>query len=76
MLHALNAYSGEHHLSLAQIKVSDKSNEITAIPQMLKMLDIKGHTVTIDAIGCQQDSGRKQQNHKRHQAPGYPIFYQ
>jgi predicted transposase YbfD/YdcC len=55
MLHALNAYSGEHHLSLAQMKVSDKSNEITAIPQLLKVLDIKGHTVTIDAIGCQQD---------------------
>lgn len=54
MLHALNAYAGEHHLSLAQIKVSDKSNEITAIPELLEMLDIKGHTVTIDAIGCQQ----------------------
>jgi len=54
MLHALNVYAGEHHLSLAQMKVEDKSNEITAIPQLLEALDLKGNTITIDAIGCQQ----------------------
>lgn len=59
MLHALNAYAGEHHLSLAQIKVSDKSNEITAIPELLTLLDIKGHTITIDAMGCQQQIARQ-----------------
>ena len=58
-LHSLNAYAGEHHLSLAQMKVSDKSNEITAIPQLLKLLDIQGHTITIDAMGCQQQIARQ-----------------
>src|SRR5439155_18181158 len=41
MLHALNVYAGDHHLSLAQMKVPDKSNEITAIPELLQTLDIK-----------------------------------
>jgi len=59
MLHALNAYAGEHHLCIAQMKVSDKSNEITAIPELLRVLDIKGHTVTIDAMGCQQEIARQ-----------------
>jgi predicted transposase YbfD/YdcC len=55
MLHALNAYAGEHHLSLAQMQVADKTNEITAIPELLRLLDIKGNTITIDAIGCQHE---------------------
>lgn len=59
MLHALNAYAGEHHLSIAQMKVSDKSNEITAIPELLQVLDIKGHTITIDAMGCQEQIARQ-----------------
>jgi predicted transposase YbfD/YdcC len=59
MLHALNAYAGEHHLTLAQMRVADKSNEITAIPELLKLLDIKGHTITIDAMGCQQQIARQ-----------------
>ena len=40
-------------LVLAQCKTADKSNEITAIPELLRVLDLKGATVTIDAIGCQ-----------------------
>jgi len=38
---------------LAQQKVENKSNEITAIPKLLDLLSLKGHTVTIDAMGCQ-----------------------
>jgi predicted transposase YbfD/YdcC len=59
MLHALNVYAGEHHLSLAQMKVDDKSNEITAIPRLLEILDLKGNTITIDAIGCQHEIARQ-----------------
>lgn len=53
MLHMVSAYSTEARLILAQEKVSEKSNEITAIPKLLDWLDLKGNTVTIDAMGCQ-----------------------
>ncbi len=53
MLHMISAYATEAHLVLAQEKVSEKSNEITAIPKLLEWLDIRGSTVTIDAMGCQ-----------------------
>ena len=53
MLHTISAYATESRLVLGQEKVSDKSNEIIAIPQLLKWLDIKGSIVTIDAMGCQ-----------------------
>ena len=52
-LHLLNAFVSELGLSLGQLKVSDKSNEITAIPVLLDMLDLAGAIVTIDAMGCQ-----------------------
>ena len=39
---------------LGQTKVDEKSNEITAIPKLLETLDIKGHTITIDAMGTQK----------------------
>lgn len=52
-LYILNAWVAENHLSIGQKKVGDKSNEITAIPELLKELEITGSTVTIDAIGCQ-----------------------
>ena len=44
---------------LGQIKTEDKSNEITAIPALLDLLDIKGCIVTIDAMGCQEDIAAK-----------------
>jgi predicted transposase YbfD/YdcC len=44
-----------HRLTLAQQQVADKSNEITAIPELLKPIDIEGSLVTIDAIACQTD---------------------
>ena len=53
MLHVISAFATEARIVLGQEKVSKKSNEITAIPEMLKWLDVKGHIVTIDAMGCQ-----------------------
>lgn len=53
MLHMISAYATEARLVLAQEKVSEKSNEITAIPRLLEWLDIRGSIVTIDAMGCQ-----------------------
>ena len=53
MLHMVSAYATKTGLVLAQEKVSNKSNEITAIPKVLEWLDLKGNTVTIDAMGCQ-----------------------
>jgi predicted transposase YbfD/YdcC len=49
----VNAFSTDARIVLGQEKVSDKSNEITAIPKLLDCLDIKGQTVTIDVCGCQ-----------------------
>ena len=51
----VSAFIGELGLSIGQVKVDDKSNEITAIPDLLDLLDIKGAIVTIDAIGTQED---------------------
>lgn len=55
MLHMVSAYASEARLVLAQEKVDEKSNEITAIPKLLKMLDLRGSTVTIDAMGRQYE---------------------
>jgi predicted transposase YbfD/YdcC len=53
-IHIVSAWSSKNQVVLGQCKVDDKSNEITAIPELLKMLDITGCTVTIDAMGCQK----------------------
>jgi len=53
-LHVVSAYAAENRLCLGQQVVGQKSNEITAIPELLKILDIKGCIVTIDAMGCQK----------------------
>lgn len=53
--HLVSAWSAENRLSLAQVKVADKSNEITAIPEVLRLLDIENTVITIDAMGCQRD---------------------
>jgi predicted transposase YbfD/YdcC len=52
-LHMVSAFASGARLVLGQCKVSDKSNEITAIPQLLQALDLRGSTITIDAMGCQ-----------------------
>jgi predicted transposase YbfD/YdcC len=54
-LHLVTAWSSENGLTLGQIACEDKSNEITAIPELLKLLSLRGCTVTIDAMGCQKD---------------------
>lgn len=55
MLHLVSAWSTANGLTLGQVAVDEKSNEITAIPRLLAAVDISGATVTIDAMGCQKD---------------------
>lgn len=50
----VSAWATENHLVLGQVKVDEKSNEITAIPQLLKALEISGCIITIDAMGCKK----------------------
>jgi len=52
-IHIVSAWATANHLVLGQQKVNEKSNEITAIPELLRLLDVKGCIVTIDAMGCQ-----------------------
>jgi predicted transposase YbfD/YdcC len=52
-LHVVTAWAHENELVLGQLATEEKSNEITAIPALLKMLDIEGDILTIDAMGCQ-----------------------
>jgi predicted transposase YbfD/YdcC len=54
-IHMVSAWASANRLVLGQLKVDDKSNEITAIPALLKLLEIKGCIVTIDAMGCQTE---------------------
>jgi predicted transposase YbfD/YdcC len=54
-IHTVSAWLSEAGLVLGQRKCGEKSNEITAIPELLKALDLKGATVTVDAIGCQSE---------------------
>ena len=58
-LHLVSAWASEARLTLGQVAVDSKSNEITAIPLLLELLDLKGATVTIDAMGCQKEIARK-----------------
>lgn len=54
-IHMVNAWACKNELVLGQFKTSEKSNEITAIPELLKILDLKNNIVTIDAMGCQKN---------------------
>ena len=54
-LHMVSAWAVENHLTLGQVATHAKSNEITAIPELLELLDLEGAVVTIDAMGCQKD---------------------
>ena len=53
-LHMVSAWAVDQHLSLGQVATAAKSNEITAIPELLELLDLHGAIVTIDAMGCQK----------------------
>ena len=52
-MHMVSAFASEFGVVLGQLKTHEKSNEITAIPELIKLLDLKGAIVTIDAMGCQ-----------------------
>src|SRR4051794_8802050 len=54
-LHSVSVWASEYGLSLGQVACAEKSNEITAIPELLKLVDVAGGIVTIDAMGCQKE---------------------
>lgn len=58
-LHLVSAWATANCLSLGQVAVAEKSNEITAIPRLLELLDVNGALVSIDAMGCQKDIAAK-----------------
>lgn len=58
-IHMVSAFASENGVVLGQIKTEEKSNEITAIPALLDLLDIKGCIITIDAMGCQKKITKK-----------------
>ncbi len=58
-IHMVNAFATVNGMSIGQQKVDSKSNEITAIPKLLDLLEVKGFLVTIDAMGCQKKIAQK-----------------
>ena len=58
-IHMVSAWATANHISLGQVVVDAKSNEITAIPKLLEMLEISGSLVTIDAMGCQTEIAKR-----------------
>jgi predicted transposase YbfD/YdcC len=58
-IHMVSAWAAANHISLGQVVTDAKSNEITAIPKLLELLEISGALVTIDAMGCQTEIARK-----------------
>jgi predicted transposase YbfD/YdcC len=65
-LHLVSAWASENHLILGQVAVDGKSNEITAIPQLLELLTVHGAVVTIDAMGCQKEIAAKIRERRCH----------
>jgi len=58
-IHIVSAWASDYGITLGQVAVDSKSNEITAVPQLLDMLDLKGTIVTLDAMGCQKAIAKK-----------------
>lgn len=58
-IHMVSAWASANRLVLGQIKVDERSNEIVAIPELLKVLEVAGCIVTIDAMGCQKDIAKE-----------------
>jgi septin family protein len=54
-IHMVSAWATQNRLVLGQLAVDEKSNEITAIPELIKVLELSGCIVTIDAMGCQKE---------------------
>ncbi len=65
LIYMVGAWCSENKISLAQVNTQTKSNEITAIPELLDLLDIKGAIVTMDAMGCQKELVKKIVNEKK-----------
>jgi predicted transposase YbfD/YdcC len=63
-IHMVSAWATANHISLGQVVVDEKSNEITAIPKLLEIIAISGCLVTIDAMGCQTEIAEKIVAHK------------
>lgn len=59
IIHMVSAFSAANKVVLGQVKTAEKSNEITAIPELLELLNIRGCLITIDAMGCQKAIARK-----------------
>jgi predicted transposase YbfD/YdcC len=59
MAHLVSAFASDNRMVFGQLAVADKSNEITAIPRLLELLNVRGATVTIDAMGCQKNIAKK-----------------
>lgn len=57
-LHMVSAWATQNRLVLAQVAVDEKSNEITAVPKLLNMLDLEKQVVTMDAMGCQREAAQ------------------
>jgi predicted transposase YbfD/YdcC len=65
-LHLVSAWASHNRLTLAQVATEEKSNEITAIPRLLRLLELRGAIVTLDALGCQKEIAaqiRRQEGH-------------
>ena len=58
-IHMASACATANGVELGQVKTDDRSNETTAIPELLKTLEVKGCAVTIDAMGCRKKSARQ-----------------
>lgn len=58
-IHLVNAWATDNGLALGQVKTSEKSNEITAAPELLRALELEGCIVTLDAMGCQKNMAKE-----------------
>lgn len=58
-IHMVNAWATDNGLALGQVKTDDKSNEITAVPELLRALELEGCIVTLDAMGCQKNIAKE-----------------
>jgi predicted transposase YbfD/YdcC len=65
-LHLVSAWASQQRLTLGQVATDEKSNEITAIPRLLRLLQLRGALVTIDAIGCQKEIATQVREQKGH----------
>ncbi|MDR1617730.1 MAG: ISAs1 family transposase [Treponema sp.] len=79
-VHVVSAWVGEEEIVLGQLAVEEKSNEIRAIPKLLDLFEVKGSTITIDAMGCQREIaekiGKEQGDYVLAVKENQPVLYQ